>query len=203
VRLGRADYHTDAATLAQRLIGATLVTRIDGVRTAGVILETEAYLGPEDKAAHSVGARFTERTAPMFERAGTAYVFLTYGMHHCFNVVCDEVGMPCAVLVRAVWPEEGIDVMRERRSVRPRKRALRERDLCSGPAKLCQALAISKELTGVDLVDHPHIWVERGASAKERGWTLDNGARIGVEYAAEWASAPLRWWVKGHAGVSR
>lgn len=199
-RLTFSDYDTDPSTLAQRLIGTRLVRFIDGERVSGTIIETEAYLGVEDKAAHSVGARFTDRTAPMFERAGTAYVFMTYGMHHCFNVVCAEVGDPCAVLIRALEPKEGFAVMRDRRGAK-RKTPVRHADLCSGPAKLCQALVIDRAFTGVNLCEHPELWLEHGERFSHQDLAL--GPRIGVDYAQEWADAPLRWWVKGHPGVSR
>ncbi|GAB4549156.1 MAG: DNA-3-methyladenine glycosylase [Phycisphaerales bacterium] len=167
-----------------------------------MIVETEAYLGVPDLAAHSKGGRLTERTAPMFDRPGTAYVFMTYGMHHCFNVVCAEVGDPCAVLVRALEPVEGIETMRRRRSA-GRDGVVRHRDLCSGPAKLCKALGIDRSLSGVDLCDHPGLCIEEAPAWHDRGWRLANGPRIGVDYAGEWAAKPLRWWVEGNAHVSR
>jgi len=211
-RLVREDFAVDPVSLARSLLGVVLVSEAGGVRTAGRIVETEAYCGPEDAAAHSVGWRRTARTEPMFGRAGTSYVFLTYGMHHCFNVVCgsrnEGVDEPVAVLVRALDPVKGLEIMRRRRaepagkSGRRRDPAtLRERDLCSGPAKLCRALGIDRNLNGVDLVSDGRLWLER------RGGPTDpvrvvNGPRIGVEYAGEWALRPLRWYVESSAHVS-
>lgn len=198
VRLTREDYSTDARTLAQRLLGMTLVRKVGGVRRAGVIVETEAYLGVEDEAAHSYRGRRTARTEPMYAQPGTAYVYFTYGMHHCMNVVCGAVGEPCAVLLRALEPVEGVDAMFAQRA-----KARRKRDLCSGPAKLCAALEIDRALSGVDLCAHGSLWIERGANAEERGWAIGNGARIGIGYAGAWVEKPLRWWVEGDEHVSR
>lgn len=201
-RLSRRSYATDAATLAQRLIGCVLVTQIDGVRTAGRIVETEAYLGPEDKAAHAVAWRRTPRTEPMFGPPGTAYVFLTYGMHHCFNAVCGEEGFPTAVLVRALEPLEGLNTMAERRARPVARRPLRPTDLCSGPAKLCRALAIDRSHTAQDLTRHPDLWIEPRGNRLLRPEDLVNTTRIGVDYAGAWAQAPLRWYLRDSPHVS-
>ncbi len=204
VRLQRSDYAIDPVALAKHLLGCTLVRLHRGRRLAGVIVETEAYCGPEDKAAHSVGWRRTPRTEPMFGPPGTSYVFLTYGMHHCFNVVCGAVDEPVAVLVRALAPSEGLTTMRRLRArpaspnARPRDpAALRETDLCSGPAKLCAALGIDRTHNALSLVESPVLWIEPPAT----GWSADqiagriiNTTRIGVDYAQEWADAPLRWY---------
>jgi len=171
-RLQRPDFTLDPATLAKSLLGVRLVRELEGERLVGRIVETEAYCGPEDKAAHSVGWRRTERTEPMFAKAGTSYVFLTYGMHHCFNVVCGDknegLDQPVAILIRALEPLEGIETMRRLRAAPASKNArardpksIRDRDLCSGPAKLCQAMSIDREFNAVDLVSHSSVWLER------------------------------------------
>lgn len=203
-RLARVDFAKDPVSLAQDLLGCLLVRRLDGQRLSARIVETEAYCGPEDKAAHSVGWRRTPRTEPMFGPPGTAYVFLTYGMHHCFNVVCGAEGEPVAVLVRAAEPVDGIDAMRRRRSARPRAKPLRDALLTSGPARLCEALAIDRSLSGIDLARHPGIWLERDdeTDAVQRSERV-NCPRIGVDYAEEWAAAPLRWYARSSAYVSR
>lgn len=201
MRLILADFATDPDTLAQQLIGCSLCRRFDdGEVVSGVIVETEAYCGVEDKAAHSVGWRRTERTEPMFGPPGTSYVFLTYGMHHLFNVVCGEVGEPVAVLIRAVRIERGIDRARsERRSKSRSARAIADHDLGSGPAKLCQAMGIDRSLNAVDLAEHPSIWIDGRTQEFLR---IDTGPRIGVAYAQEWAQRALRWWVVGSREVS-
>lgn len=200
-RLDRAFFATDAGSLAPKLLGCVLVrTLAGGERLAGRIVETEAYLGPEDAAAHSKGWRRTPRTEPMFGEPGTSYVFLTYGMHHCFNIVCEREGYPAAVLIRALEPTEGLEPMRARRlgGVKRAGRVMRDRDLCSGPAKLCQALGIDRGLNGVDLCAPGGLWLERGATVKG----VTRTTRIGVDYAGAWAAAPLRWYATGSPHVS-
>ncbi len=203
-RFMRTDYAVDSTALAKRLIGATLVRMTSsGARLAGTIVETEAYLGVKDKAAHSFGARRTPRVESMWGEPGLSYVFFTYGMHHCFNVVCGQIGEPVAVLIRALTPTENLDEMRRLRGVRrpDEGSGLRDTDLCSGPAKLCQALAIDRSHNGLDLTTSPSIWIEPGSPVPDDD--LVNTPRIGVEYAEEWAARPLRWHLRGSRHVSR
>ena len=200
-RLRRADFALDSVSLAKALLGRRLVRVLhDGTRLSGIIVETEAYLGVPDRAAHSFRGRRTLRTEPMFGPPGTAYVYFTYGMHHCMNVAAGEVGDPVAVLLRALEPEEGLEVMAANRTG-ARKRPVRATQLCSGPGKLCQALAIDRSFSGVDLTVHPEIFVEHGWGpvGEER---LVNTPRIGVGGAAEWADARLRWFVSANPHVS-
>lgn len=193
----------DPVSLAQALIGCRLVCRTaSGTRVSGVIVETEAYLGVEDAAAHSYRGRRTARTEPMYGPPGTAYVYFTYGMHHCFNVVCGEEGEPVAVLIRALRPGEGVALMRRRRGSAARRAA--DVTLCAGPGRLCEALGIDRRLTGVDLVTHPRLFIERRTRASSSvAPALANTRRIGVEYAGEWARRPLRWHLETDPHVSR
>lgn len=202
-RWRRSDFRAGSAELAPRLIGCTLVRILDdGTRLAGIIVETEAYLGVEDAAAHSFGGRRTARNEAMYARPGTAYVYFTYGMHHCVNVVCGEVDEPVAVLIRALEPVAGAERMAEHRSAkRSSPSDLRANDLCSGPGKLCQALAIDRDLNGEDLVASARLLIER-RSPRHRV-ELATGPRIGVAYAGEWAHKPLRWWARENEHVSR
>lgn len=206
-RWTRDEFSADPVTLAQRLIGATLVRTLDrGERLSGMIVETEAYLGVQDKAAHSFAGRRTARTEPMYARPGTAYVYFTYGMHHCMNVVCGAVDEPVAVLVRAIEPMEGIERIRANRTGGGRRKSpLKDTDLCSGPAKLCQALLIDRALSGVDLVRGRGIHVEHKIEHKPNThdtMTLINTPRIGIGSAEEWATKPLRWHLDGCRHVS-
>lgn len=205
-RLRRGEFASDAASLAVALLGKRLVRVLgDGTRLSGEIVETEAYLGVEDLAAHSAGGRRTARNEAMYGRPGTAYVYFTYGMHHCFNVVCGAEGEPAAVLVRALAPVEGVGVMRENRlRARPRgaRSALRDVDLCSGPARLCAAMGIDLSFNGLDLVRGGGLFVECAGWSPGAGEVL-NTARVGVGYAGRWAVAPLRWCVAGSPHVSR
>jgi DNA-3-methyladenine glycosylase len=204
-RCTRRFYATDSQTLARRLLGQTLVRILDdGTRLAGVIVETEAYAGVVDRASHAWNGRRTARNEAMYSRAGTAYVYFTYGMHFCFNVVCGREGVPLAVLVRALEPVEGLETMRRLRCRAPGRgvKTLTGRDLCSGPGKLCQALAIDRSFSGIDLTAHPRLFLERtGRRLHEE--QMSNTPRIGIGFAGDWAARPLRWFMKGNPHVSR
>ena len=196
-RLGR-DFYARADTLrvARELLGKRLVVpTAAGERASGRIVETEAYLGAEDRAAHSYGGRRTRRTETMYAVGGTAYVFFVYGMHHQFNVVTGPEGLPHAVLVRAVEPEEGVELMRARRPV------AKERELSSGPGKLCRALGLDLSFDGEDLTGS-RVWLEETGVEYGPG-EVASGPRIGVDYAGEDALKPWRFWVAGNAYVSR
>lgn len=203
VRLLFDDYATDSIALARRLLGCRLVRVLaDGVRLSGVIVETEAYAGVMDRASHAFGGRRTARNEAMYARAGTSYVYFTYGMHFCFNVVCGEEDVPVAVLVRALEPVEGLDEMKRRRAAGRNALAaekIRATDLCSGPGKLCAAMGIDRELNGVDLVTDERLWIERGAAVD----AVEVGPRIGIGSAGDWVEKPMRFWVRGHGHVSR
>lgn len=205
-----AFFSTDARTLARNLIGATLMRRLaDGTTLGGVIVETEAYLGVEDRCCHSYGNRRTASNDSMFQRPGTAYVYFTYGMHHCFNVVCGtpaDPGEPVAVLIRALLPVEGLDRMFRLRG----RAATRPRDLCSGPGKLCRAMSMDRELDGHDMTTSPELWIRPPQSGATRlvrspriGVSGGGGGRGGEAAAdpkrAKWAAARLRWYDAEHA----
>lgn len=195
--LPRAFFARDAATLAPALLGMRLVRFTpEGRRLAGVIVETEAYVGVQDRASHSFGGRRTPRNESMYARPGTAYVYFTYGMHHCFNVVCAGAGDPQAVLIRAIRPDEGLHAMRALREARGSVRT--ERDLASGPGKLCQAMAIGREHDGLDLCAGVDLWIEPGPGAGE----VSAGPRIGLGAVGKWQSRRLRWWERGCPFVS-
>src|SRR5919112_908864 len=197
-RLGRAFYaRAETLAVARELLGKRLVVPTsEGARVSGRIVETEAYLGAEDKAAHSYGWRRTARTETMYAKGGTVYVFFVYGMHHQFNVVTGPEGTPTAVLVRAVEPEEGIDLMRERRAVP------KERELTSGPGKLCKALGIDRSFDREDLTKSTRVWLE-DAGVRPRPEDITEGPRIGIAYAEEYALKPWRFWLKGNVFVSK
>lgn len=204
-RPGRAFYATDAATLARRLLGHRLVRVLDdGTRLSGLIVETEAYLGVRDRASHAFGGRRTPRNESMYSRPGTAYVYFTYGMHFCLNVVCARDGDPQAVLLRALEPVEGLGVMEaRRRGSRGSAARLAPTDLCSGPGKLCQALAVDRGLDAADLVDGKTLWIEKARARRYPASALGNTPRIGIDCGRDWTSRPLRWFVARCAHVSR
>lgn len=186
----------DTPLVARQLLGKRLVVPArDGVRVSGIIVETEAYVAPEDKASHAFGNRRTKRTETMFARGGTAYVYFIYGMHFQFNVVTNVEEIPHAILVRAVEPEEGVERMRARRVVKD------ERNLTNGPGKLCAALGIDASYNGEDLLGE-RVWIEdAGRAIKPRD--VASGPRVGIAYAEEYVETPWRFWVKGSNYVSR
>jgi DNA-3-methyladenine glycosylase len=193
-RLGRAFYARGAVEVAQALLGTRLVRMTDSGRLSGVIVETEAYIGTEDLASHAVGGRRTARNESMYQRAGTCYVYFTYGMHHCMNVVCAQEGVPEAVLVRALEPVEGIERMMGRRSAE-----LKSEDVCRGPGRLCRSLDVDRRLDGIDLVKSDEIWIEAGSKSELE---IVNARRIGIAGKGEWSEALLRWYVKSSRSVS-
>jgi len=189
--LPQSFYARPTPVVARRLLGHVLVSVVGGRRTAGRIVETEAYLGPDDPASHGYRARRTRRNASMFERPGTAYVYFTYGMHWCLNAVTEREGIPAAVLIRALEPLEGLSTMRRRR------RTVSDRELCSGPAKLCQALGVTGREDGVHLT-RGRLRI-LGRPSRQRDAIIVT-PRIGITKAVDW---PLRFLIEGSPWVSR
>ena len=194
-RLPRRFFRRDPVTLAKALLGQVLVRRLDdGEELAGRIVEVEAYLGVDDRASHTFGGRHTKRNASMWLDGGHAYVYFVYGMHWCFNVVSDCEQVPTACLIRSLEPLAGLGEMR-------RRRARHEvSDLCSGPAKLAQALGIERSLDGADLIHSHKIFVRRGRATKAT--LIDSAPRVGVDYAGEWAGRAMRFFVRDNPFVS-
>jgi DNA-3-methyladenine glycosylase len=190
-RLPRAFYARPVLEVARACIGKVVVHATPEGAVAGRIVETEAYRGPEDLAAHSANGRRTRRTEVMYGPPGHAYMFLLYGMHWALNFVAGEPGEPHAVLVRAVEPVLGISSMRERRGPRTS-----ERDLTSGPGKLCQALGLDGSAYGLDLTGD-RLWLEEGRAGR-----VGRSPRINVEYAGAWAARPWRFFERGNRFVS-
>ena len=196
MRLSRSFYARPTRQLAQALLGCRLVHQFDGQRLAGIIVEVEVYIGENDLACHARFGR-TPRNAVMYERPGLAYVYFTYGMHWMLNVVSEEENFPAAVLIRALEPQEGIDVMLQHRLVSG------PIELCRGPAKLTQALRIDQALNGVDLCNgRSDLWIETGVPVPAR--SVERGARVGLFNTPEpWKSKPWRYWVKNNPYVSK
>ncbi len=194
-RLTRRFYRRGPVTVAKALLGQILVRRLDdGQELTGRIVETEAYLGTQDKASHSYGGRRTQRNESMYLDGGHAYVYFVYGMHWCFNVVTQREGVPSAVLIRALEPLAGLDAMRHHRG---RQRLV---ELCSGPGKLGEALRIDRTVDGVDLTSSGELFVRRARSVASRTVL---GPRIGVDYAGGWADKHLRFWIADNPNASR
>jgi DNA-3-methyladenine glycosylase len=196
MKLPRTFYtRPNVVTVARELLGKLLVVPAKNeIRVSGFIVETEAYRGPQDRAAHSYGGRRTKRTEPMYGIGGTAYVFFVYGMYYQFNVVTNAAELPHAVLIRAVEPFEGTDVMRKRRHRQP------DHNLTNGPGKLCIALGIDRGLDGADLLGE-RVWLEAGRTIGRS--RIASGPRIGIDYAEEWVDKPWRFWIKDNPFVSR
>lgn len=193
-----ASLRRPAERVARELLGATLVRRLDGEILSLRIVETEAYVGPEDRACHAFAGRRTARTEVMFLAGGHAYVYFVYGMHHCLNVVTGPAERGEAVLIRAGEPLEGAETMRRLRGLLDR--APRPGEIAGGPARLCQALAIDRTLDGVPFGTGELVLI-RGRSIEERD--VVRSPRVGVDYAGEAAAWALRFSVKGNLHVSR
>ena len=189
---------TDVVELSKELLGKVLVTEFDGSTTAGMIVETEAYRAPDDKACHAHLNRYTERTKVMFAEGGLAYVYLCYGIHHLFNVVTGQKGMAHAILIRAIEPLEGIEQMLERRGFEQLKP-----QLTAGPGVMSKALGIHKSMTGSSLVDPASsMYIE------DRGITIPPeeiiaSPRVGIDYAEECAEWPWRFRIRNNRWTSK
>jgi len=173
------------------MLGTVLECETSAGIASGIIVETEAYLGEHDLACHAAAGR-TARTEPLYGPPGTSYVYFIYGMYWCFNAVTRAEGLPSAVLVRALEPLAGIDLMRERRS-----RIRTDVDLTNGPGKLCTALGINGSMSGKRLQRVPVV-IREGERVPDK--KVEVTTRIGITKSADW---PLRWIVKGNRFVSR
>jgi DNA-3-methyladenine glycosylase len=188
----------DVLGLASALLGKVLVSDIGRQRCTGIIVETEAYRGADDRACHAYPYRRTPRTEVMFRAAGHAYIYLCYGIHHLFNVVAGPEGQPDAVLVRALEPLENLELMLERRSARKASHTL-----CGGPGALSQALGLHTGYSGTSLVGlNAEIRIEdRGIQVHDD--QIYRGTRVGVAYAGTCAQRPWRFHIEGSPWVSR
>lgn len=186
-------YARRTAHVARALLGQLVVSDVGGGRTAGRIVETEAYVGPHDPACHAYGGRRTARTEPLYGAPGTAYIYFTYGLHWCLNAVTESEGYPAAVLIRALEPIAGVDLMRRRRG------KVTDTLLCAGPARLCVALGVTGALNGAPLTRPPLRIVPANGAATVPFRVLRTG-RIGVTTAADW---PLRFVAKGSPWASK
>jgi len=188
-RLSRQFYDRSTLRVARELLGKHLVVKKDGHLLSGKIVETEAYVGFKDPASHACRG-MTPRNEVMFGDPGYAYVYITYGIHHCLNLVTEREGYPAAVLIRALEPVDGVELMKKRRGRR------KLRDLTSGPAKLCQALGVDRKLNGADLCSDTIFVVDQGEAAGKIGCS----GRIGIK---EGKNKKWRFFIKGNQCVSR
>lgn len=193
VRLEREFFQQPTLDVAKGLLGKVLVRRLRGRNLAGMIVETEAYVGPHDLACHASKGK-TSRTSIMFQEGGCAYVYMIYGFYFCLNAVTEAEDYPAAVLIRAIEPLDHVNVMR-----RLRKNPIRDINIASGPGKLCMALHIDKRLNGADLSGDT-LWIE---DRKLKVGRIAASPRIGVDYAGEYRDKPWRFFIRGNPHVSR
>lgn len=192
MKLERSFYEQSTVEVARELLGKHLVRKHPDGTTVGRIVETEAYVGPDDKACHASRGR-TPRTEIMFGPAGHAYIYFVYGFHHMLNIVTEQVDFPAAVLIRAVEPIAGIELMKQRRGTE------QPRNLASGPGKLCEAFAIDRSLNGSDICGRVLYIRDDG----ELTAGIVTSPRVGVDYAGKWKHKPWRFLISGNPFVSK
>jgi DNA-3-methyladenine glycosylase len=193
--LQKPFYTQDTITVARELLGKILVHESKDGTTTGKIVETEAYRGPEDQAAHSSGGRRTVRNEVMFGQKGLAYVYFIYGLYYCFNVTAGNLpGKPEAVLIRALEPIEGVEIMEKRRG-----QQVKFDNLTTGPSKLCMAMGISKPQNKTDLTVPP-LFIEDASLVPQD--SIVETTRIGVDYSGEWKNKTLRFYIRNNSFVS-
>jgi DNA-3-methyladenine glycosylase len=195
--LQRDFYERDTITVAKELLGKILMHESVEGTTEGKIVETEAYRGPEDQAAHSSGGRRTPRNEVMYGEKGHAYVYLIYGMYFCVNITAGNMlGKPEAILIRALEPVAGEKIMAIRRGVIGRE----IRNLAGGPGKLCIAMGITKAQNKLDITKPP-LYIKNAPPVKSE--EIVETTRVGVDYAGEWKNSPWRFYIKGNKYVSK
>ena len=195
-KLGTEFYiRNNVLDISKDLLGKILVTHLSGKTTSGRIVECEAYAGEIDNASHASGGRRTPRTEIMFGHGGTAYIYLCYGIHHMFNVVTNEKGIPHAILIRALEPIEGIDTMLERTG-----KEKPDASLTRGPGNVGKALGLHSSMTGYSLQSDEIFIADDGF--RYPGELIKASPRIGVDYAGDHARWPFRFYIAGHENVS-
>jgi len=185
----------DIVSLSQMILGATITTNIDGLHTSGRIVETEAYRAPDDKGSHAYGNRRTARTETIFGEPGKAYVYLCYGIHHMLNIVTGPKEVAHAILIRAVEPLDGVDIMARRRGM-----SADNKNLTNGPGKLAKALGITTALDGYDLCDSTTMFLSMGKKLNKK--EILCSPRVGIAYAEECAHWPWRMRIKNNSWTS-
>jgi len=192
-----ADFYKrdDVLLISNELLGKVLCTNFHGKLTSGIIVETEAYAGVTDKASHAYGGKRTKRTKTMYASGGNAYIYLCYGIHHLFNIVTNKENFPHAVLIRAIQPRDGIDIILQRR-----KKKKVDRSLTAGPGSLTRALGITVKYSGISLIENL-IWLE-DQNIQIKKQDILASTRVGVQYAGKDANNPWRFRIKGNPWTS-
>lgn len=192
-KLPKEFFQRDGLTLSKKLLGKRLVKKTNHVKVSGKIVETEAYIGPEDKASHAYDNLRSERTEVQYKKGGYAYVYMIYGMYYCFNVVVADKEKPEVVLIRALEPIDGIELMEENKSKN-------EVNLCDGPGKLCDALKITKNDNGKDLTND-EIYITECENLKKN--EIKSTKRINIDYAEKAINYPWRFIIKNNKYISK
>ncbi|MDA3865048.1 MAG: DNA-3-methyladenine glycosylase [Deltaproteobacteria bacterium] len=195
MKLEHYFYQRNALEVARDLIGKKLVRTLNNQVITGRIVETEAYVGPEDKGCHAFNNKRTARTDAMFLPGGVAYIYLIYGMYNCFNVVAGQLDKPEAVLIRALEPLDNLELIKINRKTVVRK----VENLTNGPGKLCQAYKIDRGLNKYDLVEGKELYLVDSGYRGE----IASGPRINIDYAGEYKDKPWRFYLKGSSFLSR
>ncbi len=195
MKLQRDFYQKNAITLGKELLGKYLVHVVRNEKLVARIVETESYVGPEDKACHAYNNKKTARTEIMFEEGGYAYIYLIYGMYYCLNIVAHGRNKPEAVLIRAVEPVQGLEIMKKNRNIKSKK----IEDLTNGPGKLCIAFNIDKSLNKIDMASSNNIYVED----HKEDFEIIASKRINIDYAEEYKDKLWRFYIKNNAFVSK
>lgn len=199
--LEKSFYRQGALKLAKELLGKTLVRKIGGRVLKGKIVETEAYIGEIDKASHAYNGRRTERTEPLFQEGGIAYVYFIYGLYHCFNVISGEKDKGEGVLIRAVEPLNEFDYISEKRFKKKFDELsnAKKKTLTNGPSKLCMAYSINKDDNYKKLYEEGDFYIE---NSEENSFEIVETTRIGIDYAEEAVDFPWRFYIKGNPYIS-
>ncbi len=206
-KLRRRFFVESATEVAKEMLGKYIIHLDNGVKLSGRIVETESYMGPEDKAAHSYKWKKTERNRVEYLTGGHIYIYLVYGMYWQLNITTAKEGLPQCVLIRAVEPVEGIKEMTKRRKMKPVGSKISNGsslilNLTSGPGKLCQALGFDSSHYGLDVTRSPRVWLEdRGEKIPKKD--IFRTKRVGIDYAEEWADKHWRFYLKSNPFVSK
>ncbi len=202
MKLERSFYERNTLTVAKELLSCVLVHVTPKGITKGRIVETEAYMGPEDKGAHSYGGRHTPRMDPLYGPGGFAYIYQLHGYNYCINAVTQKKSMPQAVLLRALEPLEGLELMAQRRKIDILEGKMSKlKNLTNGPSKLCQAMDIDTSLNGIDLCGD-EVFIEPPTGLKS-GEELVASPRVHIDYAEEYTTKPWRFLLKNNVFISK
>lgn len=195
-------YQMDALTIAKEILGDYLVREVDGRKIKSIMVETESYIGASDKACHAYNYKKTERTKPLFEEGGIAYVYFIYGLYHCLNIVTNIKDEPEAVLIRAVEPIDNLDYLSNVRFNKDYDELTKtqKKNLTNGPSKLCAALNITKKENYMEFYKEESLYIE---SNPNKNFEIVETTRIGIDYAEEAKDFPWRFYIKGNMYVSK